>query len=195
MNIPVIVIIIAAGLIVYLYYQLEQTKSQLRKLPAAAKEIDDNIDALEVEVFILRRALLNVVRGSNETVDSMANAKTKKELEEIRKAYHKKSFTEQTASIYLANIYNTGHTTELLKKIYREHNLPEQFSSHIAWKEYEAISGKQIDSENWKTNNDKYEKMLTRMLTTDFENMQDEMQAERKQQREIENETAKKFGV
>lgn len=195
MNIPVIIIIIAAGLIVYLYLQLEQAKSNLRKLPEAAKEIDNSIEALEAEVFVLRRALLNVVRGTNETVNKMANVKSKKELEATKNAYNKESVAAQTASIYLHNINNTGYTTELLKKIYREHNLPEQYSSHIAWGEYETISGKQIASENWKTNNEKYEKMLTRMLKTDFENLQDEMEAESKRLREIENENFQKFGV
>jgi len=185
MNIPVILIVIAAGLIVYLYLQLEQTKSNLRKLPEAAKEIDNSIEALEAEVFVLRRALLNVVRGTNETVNKMANAKNKKELETTKNAHNKESVATQTASIYLANIYNTGYTTELLKKIYREHNLPEQFSSELAMISYNTLNGKKWNGEAWEVNNDKYEKMLKRMLKTDFENLQDELDAEEKQLREL----------
>jgi len=185
MNIPIIIIIIAAGLIVYLYLQLEQAKSNLRKLPEAAKEIDNSIEALEAEVFVLRRALLNVVRGTNETVNKMANAKNKKELETTKNAYNKESVATQTASIYLANIYNTGYTTELLKKIYREHNLPEQFSSELAMISYNTLNGKKWNGEAWEVNNDKYEKMLKRMLKTDFENLQDELDAEEKQLREL----------
>jgi len=195
MNIPIIIIIIAAGLIVYLYLQLEQAKSNLRKLPEAAKEIDNSIEALEAEVFVLRRALLNVVRGTNETVNKMANAKNKKELETTKNAYNKESVATQTASIYLANIYNTGYTTELLKKIYREHNLPEQFSSELAMISYNTLNGKKWNGEAWEVNNDKYEKMLKRMLKTDFENLQDEMEAESKRLREIENENFQKFGI
>jgi len=195
MNILVIIIIIAAGLIVYLYLQLEQAKSNLRKLPEAAKEIDNSIEALEAEVFVLRRALLNVVRGTNETVNKMANAKNKKELETTKNAYNKESVATQTASIYLANIYNTGYTTELLKKIYREHNLPEQFSSELAMISYNTLNGKKWNGEAWEVNNDKYEKMLKRMLKTDFENLQDEMEAESKRLREIENENFQKFGI
>jgi len=185
MNIPVILIVIAAGLIVYLYLQLEQTKSNLRKLPEAAKEIDNSIEALEAEVFVLRRALLNVVRGTNETVNKMANAKNKKELETTKNAHNKESVATQTASIYLASIYNTGYTTELLKKIYREHNLPEQFSSELAMISYNTLNGKKWNGEAWEVNNDKYEKMLKRMLKTDFENLQDELDAEEKQLREL----------
>jgi len=195
MNIPVIIIIIAAGLIVYLYLQLEQAKSNLRKLPETAKEIDNSLEALEAEVFVLRRALLNVVRGTNETVNKMANAKNKKELETTKNAYNKESVATQTASIYLANIYNTGYTTELLKKIYREHNLPEQFSSQLAMISYNTINGKEWNQEAWEANDDKYEKMLKRMLKTDFENLQDEMEAESKRLREIENENFQQFGV
>jgi len=143
----------------------------------------------------LRRALLNVVRGTNETVNKMANAKNKKELEATKNAYNKESVAAQTASIYLYNINNTGYTTELLKKIYREHNLPEQFSSQLAMISYNTINGKEWNQEAWEANDDKYEKMLKRMLKTDFENLQDEMEAESKRLREIENENFQQFGV
>ena len=183
MNIPVILIIIAVGLIVYLYYRLEQTKSNLGKLPEAPKEIDNSIEVLASEVFVLKRALFNVVRNVNETVNKMVNAKNKNELENIKNAYNKKSVATQTASVYLANIYNTGYTTELLKKIYRDYNLPEQFSSQLAMISYNTINGKKWNQETWETNNEKYEKMLKRMLKTDFENLQDELDPEEKQLR------------
>ncbi len=185
MTLLVIALIIAAVWIVSLYYQLEQVKSHLRKLPEAAKEIDNNINTLETEVFILRRTLLNVVRGMNETVNKMANAKNKKELDAFKKSYNETSVTAQAASIYIANVNNTGYTTELLKKIYKDHNLPEQFSSQLAMIEHNTLNGKEWSQEAWDANDEKYEKMLKRMLKADFENMQDEIEAEEKQQKEL----------
>jgi hypothetical protein len=180
-----LIIVIAFVWIVSLYYQLEQVKSHLRKLPEVAKEIDNNTNTLETEVFILRRALLNVVRGMNDTVNKMANTKSKAELDSFRKSYSANSIPAQAAFIYYANIYNTGHTTELLKKIYKDHNLPTQFSSQFAMMEYNALNNKQWSTEVLNTNNEKYEKMLKRMLKTDFENIQDEIEAEEKQQNEL----------
>ena len=191
----IIALIIAAVWIVSLYYQLEQAKSSLSKLPGAVKEIDTTIEALDAEIVVLKRALLNVVKGINQTVDEMANARSKKELEKIKKSYSEHSVAAQTASIYIANLHGTGYTTELLKKIYREHNLPEHFSSQLAGRGYEIVSGKQIDSDTWKTNYEKYEKMLTRMLKTDFENMQEEMDSEAKRMKEISDKSYKEFGL
>ena len=188
MTLTVIALIIAAVWIVSLYYQLEQARSQLRKLPETAKEIDNTIEALATEAFILKRALLNVVRGINETVNKMASAKNKKELEAVKKSYNEHSVAAQTASIYLANIQGTGHTTQLLKKIYRDHDLPEQFSDQLAMIEHNTLNGKQWNQEAWDANAEKYEKMLKRMLKTDFENMQDEIDAEYKRQQELNRE-------
>lgn len=185
MTLLVIALIIAAVWIVSLYYQLDQAKSHLRKLPEAAKQIDNNIDALTAEVYVLKRALLNVVRGMNETVNKMSGVKDKKELDNFKKAYNENSVPSQAASIYLANLGSTGHTTELLKKIYRDHNLPEQFSSQLAMIEFNTLSGKQWSQEAWDANDEKYEKMLKRMLKADFENLQDEIEAEEKQQKEL----------
>ena len=50
---------------------------------------------------------------------------------------------------------------------------------------YNTINGKKWNQETWETNNEKYEKMLKRMLKTDFENLQDELDPEEKQLREL----------
>lgn len=193
MTLLVIALIIAAVWIASLYYQLDQAKSHLRKLPEAAKQINNNIDALAAEVYVLKRALLNVVRGMNETVNKMAGVKDKKELDNFKKAYNENSVPAQAASIYLANLGSTGHTTELFKKIYRDHNLPEQFSSQLAMIEFNTLSGKQWSQEVWDANDEKYEKMLKRMLKADFENLQDEVEAEEKQQKELNKNNGKYY--
>lgn len=195
MTLLIIALLIAAVWIVSLYYQLDQAKSHLRKLPEAAKEIDKNIEALATEAYILKRALLNVVRGMNDTVNKMASVKDKRELENFKKSYAESSIPAQAASIYLANLGSTGHTTELFKKIYRDHNLPEQYSSDLAMIEYEAINGRQHNQDAWHANYDKYEKMLKRMLKTDFENMQDEIEAEAKRDKEIRDKSYAEFGL
>ena len=185
MTLLIIALIIAVIWIASLHYQLEQAKAHLDKIPSAVKEIDNNINALSAEVFILRRALLNVVRGINDTVNKMADAKSKKELGTFKKSYSENSIAAQAVSIYLANIGNTGHTTELLKKIYRDHNLPEQFSSDLAMIEHNTLSGRQWNKEAWDANNEKYRKMLERMLIADFENMLDQIKSEEQQLREL----------
>lgn len=166
-----------------LYYQLEQAKSHLRKLPGVAEELDNNIEALEVEAHMLKKILLNVVRGMNDTVNKMADAKNKKELAAFKKAYSENSVAAQAVSIYLANLEWTSHADNLYKKIYREHNLPEQFRSRYqANFGYESREG--WNEKSWDEQYEKYEKMLIRMLTAEFENLQDEIKADQESMKE-----------
>ncbi len=184
MFIIIVIAVIAAIWIVTLYSQLSQAKSQLAKLPEAAKQIDSTIASLEAEVFVLKRALVNVMSGKISTLKKILSKSDSTDLQ-MYKVEVKDNAATQAANVYLANINNTGHMTDVLKKLYKDHGLPEEYSDQLAMMEHNTLNGKQWSQKAWDANADKYEKMLKRMVIAEFENMKDEIDAELKRQQEI----------